>query len=323
MLRLFQSIFGSNTTVGNYPESLIKAAIERAVDGTDPWIRAVSGYKKKLRSAVVRAIDHVVALVDEMMPPIVVSPDSNDTDSRLRTFFISNADMQQVLTSDRNLVHFHKCQTVPLPWIFALLAMEKNEKIILGAELSGDIVQRDVPQIAVSFEAHHLIDPAASEEETRHQLKRRAYDHLLGLALKRISIVKTERDHLERYRMLLQSKLELLHRGNWGFDKSPVAEHPDVGGIENMLGQIETQLLELGGDDQMLEVYLGIVTDVLGQPDKHLWARKETFIVDHMGIKRSKATSNIPEVTLDMFSNDEGRSLVVSLVAISGDVLKK
>ena len=46
MLRLFQSIFGKSATKGSYPESLVKAAIERAVDGTDPWIRAVSGYKK-------------------------------------------------------------------------------------------------------------------------------------------------------------------------------------------------------------------------------------------------------------------------------------
>ncbi len=39
MLKLLQSIFGS-TKQGSYPESLVREAIERAVDGTDPWLRA-------------------------------------------------------------------------------------------------------------------------------------------------------------------------------------------------------------------------------------------------------------------------------------------
>ena len=36
MLKLFQSIFGSNEKRGQHPESLIEMAIERAVDGTYP-----------------------------------------------------------------------------------------------------------------------------------------------------------------------------------------------------------------------------------------------------------------------------------------------
>jgi hypothetical protein len=65
---------------------------------------------------------------------------------------------------------------------------------------------------------------------------------------------------------------------------------------------------------------LNIVANVLSSPAEHLWARKETLIVDRMGIKRSKADSDLPEITIDLISNDEGRSLVVSLVALSGDV---
>ena len=73
MLKLLQSIFGG-VTEGNYPKSLVTAAIERAVDGTDPCLRAISGYKKKLRPAVLRSIDHVVSLVDRLPVPIVLCP---------------------------------------------------------------------------------------------------------------------------------------------------------------------------------------------------------------------------------------------------------
>lgn len=322
MFEFIHSILGSDNTGGNYPGALVKIAIERAVDGTDPWIRAVSGYKRKLRPAVVRAIDHVVALVDGMATPVVVEHGSYDKNPLLRTFFISSADMRKILASDRTLADFRHRQETPLPRVIAMLAMEKQEKTIFGAELSGSIMQLGVPQVTVSFEAHHLLDPAANEDKTRRLLKRRAFDHLLSLALKRITAVKTERDELERYRELLQSKLNVLRRGGWGFDKVIDNEHPDAAGVEEVLAQVETQMLELGGDDAMLELYLGIVIDVLGRPEEHLWARKESLVIDHMGIKRNKADSNIPEVTLDIISNDDGLDLVISMVAISEDLIQ-
>lgn len=320
MLKFFQSIF-SSTTSDNYPESLIKTAVERAVDGTDPWIRAVPGYKKKLRPAVLRAIDHVLALVNDMAPPLVIRPGIQSGDPLLRSFFISTADMRKILESDPNLANFRGRQQSASPWFYALLIMEKQEKVFLGAELSGDIVLRDVPRTSVSFEAHRLIDPAASEEETRRQLKRRAFDHLLSLALERIAIVKTERDNLERHRALLQAKLNLLQRGGWGFDKPAAEENLDVAGTEASLAGIETQMLELGGDDGMLEVYLGIVADVLSRPEQHLWAGKESLSIDRMGIKRSK-TDDADEITLNFIEDSQERNLVVSLVAISADFLQ-
>jgi hypothetical protein len=322
MLRFFQSIFGSNTTAGSYPESLVKAAIERAVDGTDPWMRAVAGYKKKMRPAVVRAFDHIVALVDGMPSPIVLESEKYDSDQLLRTFFISKTDMWNILTSDRNLAEFQRGQALDLLKVYALLAIEKQEKIILDAELSGDIVQHDIPQIIVSFEAHRLIDPAINEYEARHKLKRRAFDHLLSIALRRITMVKTERKKLELHRELLQSKLNLLHCGGWGFGKTVPSEILEVADVEDLLDKIETQLLALGGDDRMFEVCLDIVTDVLGRPEEHLWTGKESLIVDRMGIKRSQASSDIREVTLDMIFDDEGRSLVFSLVAIPVEATK-
>lgn len=91
MLKLLQSIFGGEKQ-GNYPELLVKLAIERAVDGTDPWLRAVSGYKKKLRPAVLRAMDHVVGLVDRLPPPMPICLDCYADDPRLKRFFISETD---------------------------------------------------------------------------------------------------------------------------------------------------------------------------------------------------------------------------------------
>lgn len=321
MLRFLDSIFGK-VDKGRYPEALVKEAIERAVDGSDPWLRGVSGYKKKLRPAVVRAIDHVVALVDGLPPPLAAGLTSYDADPRLKAFFMSTSEMRKIYGGDRNLAEFRRGPDGDALHVIALLVMEKLEGVTLGAELAGDIIIRDVPQATVTFESHRLVDPTGNETTTRHRLMRRAFDHLLSLALKRIAVVKSERQDLERRRSLLEAKLNLLQRSGWGFNETAASEGLTVAGLEEGLGKIEAQLLELGGDDRILEVYLNIVVDVLGRPEEHIWSRKETLIVDRLGIRRSEAAFDAPEVTLDELWNSEGRSQVTLLVALPGDELR-
>ena len=53
MLRLLQSIFRQTPeATSGYDEELLKLAVERVIDGTDPRLRALSGYRKKLQPAV-------------------------------------------------------------------------------------------------------------------------------------------------------------------------------------------------------------------------------------------------------------------------------
>lgn len=318
MLRLLQSIFGKDKQ-GSYPESLVMEAIERTVEGTDPWLRAVSGYRKKLRPAVIRAIDHVVKLVDALPPPVPMRLSGYSDDRLLKSFFISAAEMKQILAGDPSLAPFREVSAPTR--IVALLAMEKQENVAFGAGLSGDVVIRDVARVTVSFAAHRFLDPTGDEAETRRLLKRRAFDHLLGLALKRLTGMKSDREDLERRRTLLQAKLNLLEREGWGFDRAVAAVRHDVAAVEERLGEIELQLLDLGGDD-MLDAYLTTVADVVGMPGEYLWARNETIFVDRMGIKHQEPADDAPGLRLNMLYNAEGRSQAVLLVALEEDELR-
>ncbi|QWV91718.1 hypothetical protein KP004_10775 [Geomonas oryzisoli] len=315
MLRFLHSIFRRGTKAGAVPDALVNKAIERAVDGTDPWIRAVFGYKKKLRPAVLHAIGHVVSLVDGTGPVLTLDPQRYDEDTYLRTYFISAAEMGQFLERDPGVAQLRGTRGNGRHAATGLLLMEKQERLILGAEISGDLVLRDVPQVTVSFEAHRILDLNGKEEETRYQLKRRAYDHLLRIALGRITEIKTRRGNLEKHRTLLDSKLSLLSRGGFGFDPRTGAA-TDVAGLEQQLAKIEAQLLEIGKDDKMLEVYLAVVADVLGHAEEYLWVGKETLVVDRMGIKRKEPGPEARKVNLDVLCDAEGRKLVVSLVNI-------
>jgi len=317
MLRLFQSLFGESTATAPYSDSLVRKAIERAVDGTDPWLRGVTGYRKMLRPAVLAAIDHVVTLVDDLPPPCEASRAGYAHSPLLRAYFISFEQMQATFRNDKTLNDF-LAQTTDRPQqICALLVMERHERRIFGAELRGETIQYDVPQTTVSFAEHRLIDPAAEESQTRFMLKRRAFDHLLALALERIAAMRDTRDDLIRHRTLLQAKLDLLHRGQWGFDPTACAEAPNCRALEVELAGIETRLSDVGGDDRTLETHLGVVRDVLGSPERSLWAQTSRLIVDSMGIKRLQSSPDTPELTLTELHNSAGRRLVASLVNLT------
>jgi hypothetical protein len=318
MFRFLQSIFKIEQKKGDYTESLVKEAIERAVDGTDPSLRIVSGYKRKLRPAVVAAIEHVNALVEGLPPPRPVALGIRGDDPLIRAFFISLDEMRKVFGNDRNLTNFIRSGAAVPEKVTALLLMEKVETAIFSAEISGDVVERDVPLKHVGFDAHRIIAPAGDESETRRLLKGRAYDHLVSLALRRITTMKTEREDLKRRHVLLQSKLDIFQRHGWGFEKAASAGSPDIAGLEEEIGRIESQLLEMGGDDRTFENYLDILVNVLGSSGEHLWGKTETLILDSMGIRRDQFAHNANELTFHELFNSEGRSLVALPVALDG-----
>jgi len=316
MLRLFHSIFGHDTEPERYPANLVGAAIERAVDGTDPWLRGLSGYRRKLRPAVLHAIDHVVGLVERLDAPLELSRHNYGVDPLLRMYFISADQLDNLLHTDPALADFKRENNLASPPFYALLTMECEQRRTFGVDQQGDLMVRDVPQVTVGMTSHRLIDPRTELGETQRFLKRRAFDHLLTLALARIVATQDARENLLRYRTLLQSKLNCLQRGSWGFsDLSREAPLPVVE-LQANLDEIEAKLLELGGDDRYIEKNLEILVEVLADAQHQLWGEQLSLIVDRMGIKRSVAADDAPEIRLTELHNAAGRRMIIQLVEI-------
>jgi hypothetical protein len=85
--RLLQSIFSGAPQPGKFDKELMLRGIERVVDGTDPRLRAVSHYRRKLWEPVERTIDFVVNFVNALPPAIVADRQGYMTDPRLRGKF--------------------------------------------------------------------------------------------------------------------------------------------------------------------------------------------------------------------------------------------
>ena len=71
--RLLQSIFSGSSQPSKFDKDLMLRGIERVVDGTDPRLRAVSHYRRKLWGAVEHAIDFVVNFVNALPPAIMAA----------------------------------------------------------------------------------------------------------------------------------------------------------------------------------------------------------------------------------------------------------
>ncbi len=323
MLQFLRHIFGCNAKQEKYSKATIRQAIERTIERTDPWLKVVSGYKIKLRPAIILSLDHAAKLVNSLPPPIPVEFGPNGSCPSLAVFFTTTAEMLKTFQKDRDLTGYLRDNKPASNQIIALLMMEKAEKTIFGAELSGNVVSRDVPQTSVTFLNQRFLEPADNEKDTRRKLESRAFDHLLRIAHMQIATTKSARKDLERSQTILQSKLSLLKSGEENLHGPESNNMQSIAAIEEQLQQVEAKLVAQGRADKVLDAYLDIAINVLSHPEEHLWQRVQHIILDQRGIKRAQAKENDSEFDLQELSNSEGKQWVMLLIALPIDDLRK
>jgi hypothetical protein len=323
MLQLFQSIFGSGR--GDHPPhstELIARAIERAVDGTNPRLRTLPGYRKALHGAVVHAVDHAVALVDGLPPGLELDPRLYTTDPEITAFFASVENAREVLECDPTLNQWRaSTDGKSAAQVVMLLLMTLEERNVLGVALDGDNLRHGVAQINICFSKHQLIDPSATEDETRRLLKRRSFDHLLALALGEMAAATVQRGALERERSLLRRKNAALAAGNWSFSEGGREKFLDPSTLQQQLAHIESQLATLGSGTGLLNSHLDIVLDVLTHAEQHFWSTRHSLNVDRMGVKQTQASALAPSIDLLVLQNSSGQRLIARLVRVDREAL--
>ena len=226
MLELFKNIFGQSDHSGpTLPESLIADAIERTVDGTDPRVRIVSGYARTLRRPVIHAVKYIIDLVDSFPAPVTVTKDLFSTDPVFSALFYSSREWRRFWTGTPRCANSGQGMRWCPPQSRRCWWHSSTEKRSFGTAQVGDKVMSDVPRTTVSFDQHRLLEPAASEQETRRLLKYRAFDYLVSIALAHVTERKEERDNLGNRKALLRSKLDIVRRGKSFSQPAGTGEH--------------------------------------------------------------------------------------------------
>jgi hypothetical protein len=323
MLKLLKSFFRGSETPGRYPEALVRRALNRAIEGTDPRLGLVRGCQKTLHAPVIHAIDHIISLVDGFPEPTETSAQSYGNSPILRTMFSSSARMLEVLGTDINLNRFLRENTLTSGKIWALLLAEYASRDVFGSEIRGNIIRRDVAQRVVSFSEHRLVGLAVNSGQARSEMGSAAYNHLLALALESISDAQEARQSLDRQRTLLKRKLHILNRGGWSFDKPRQGTTLESGSVEAELEEIEMKLKALGTSDQTLTRNLDIVCRLLDSAEDHLWKEELALNLDRMNIEREAEDTSARQLTYQVLRNSRDRQLVILPVLIPLQLLPK
>lgn len=320
MLKIFEQIFRSETkSVKDYPDELINRATERALDATDPRVRILSAYARKMRPAVIHAIDHVVHLVDAIAAPVPMSRREWGTQAVMGAMFASGDSLQTTIARDPACRDFGATNPHVANPVSALLLAQLSRKQTYGHDLVNDKPVSDVPLTVVSFDHHRLLGLATDEAETRRLLKLRAFDYLLVLALKKITETQDRRQDLVVRRKLLRTKLDIIGRSSGSLLAEPRAA--DKESLQEKMNQVEAELDDLGTDATVLQHHLEIIIDTLATADRQLWLESENIYIDNMHYLRAVDHPKATLLPLQMLHDANARAMTVQLVVMSPEVL--
>ena len=177
----------------------------------------VSGYKKKLRMPVIRALLYIQGLSDRVPGPFEANRKAYGANPQINALFGSAAQLQELFSLNEKMQHFFTANPGD-DLAYASLGMIKREKNTFGAALFGNIVRKDIAQVTVNFSGHWVGVCAPSLDEARAQMRWRAFNSLVDSALERITDIKSTTKTLEMERAMLRIKLKETRAQNRGLD---------------------------------------------------------------------------------------------------------
>jgi len=288
-LRGWLSAWRTSRHAARERERAIGEVVEQVVEGTDPRIRAVSGYRRTLGPAVGRTLEFVDDLVASLPAPLELSRSAWQDDPHVNAFFGNADDVRETLTRSKELRDFF-AQHPHVREAYALLSMTRQEKRVLGMALHGDMVQREVAQTSVSFVEHRIVAPAATEAGVREETKRRALNLFVVRAQGQLADLQIQREGLEREHQAQQLRLRQARTREQSLAAAEDGA-AEIEAIEASLAENAKALEALGGALATLDDYVEQVRKVFASPEEHLERARVALRVNRMGIKLEGQTT--------------------------------
>jgi len=325
---IFSRLFGPGQTGGvvlnEQQREIIDRVIEFVVDNTDPRIRVVSNYQRKLTPAVIRTAQYLGGMIKGFPEPLELSRDAWTGDPRLNAFFAAAADVPLAMGKSADLhTFFSDPQQNSAQEAFALMVMDKAERKVFGAALEGGVLRHDVAQVNVSFTAHRVIAPAATQGDALVEIGLRGVRRLLDVVLGRIAAIQQQATELVEHKALLATKLRMLKSEGFGIE-TPVDHTQEIAQIEAELARDAKEVLEKKGNARSIEHYLEQINDVLLVPEQHFTATEVRLRVSRLGVKVEENSSEpAHELLLTELRLGERTAIVVPVKCRRSDMPPK
>lgn len=293
-----------------YTRDMLDEALDKVVDGTDNNISLVPGYKRKLYKSIIRSLEYADQMIEQIPRPIDLDSNQFVADPYARAYFHTVSGLKKVCNSSSELRDFfQESENRLASESCALLCMRKREENVLGMQLQGEQVIRDVMQTRVTFANHRIQSPGKDESAARRELKCCIFEGLVDNALANISELRARRRQLETEQRRLSTRLR---------SQSFVASENELVSLK----LITQELHELGYVTP--QTSLDQVNSILGHPEEFVSVKSISMVLDKAGIVRSdKQQQHGParELNFSEVSIKGQPSRVVTLALIKRDEL--
>jgi hypothetical protein len=288
---------------------MIQWVVDKAIALTNPRLTLLPDYRKRLIPAVERLFSFLRAQIP-MLPAVHdLSPKAWSSDPVLKAFFVEPSDITAVLGAADNLRTLF-AESPSLDAACVVLGMAFKEEQGFGMALRGDVVQRDVAQISVSFSDHRARLCATDELRLRRVVGIEVFEYLVGQALSQIGEERIEREELLGSRSLIRARLRLLQQHGPGlgsmFGADPAAPGEQAR-LDAELLENERQLEAIGGGESLLASELECLQAVLGNPQRYLC------------FEAKRLRLNTMNVLLDEHSTDKAADIDFAVVDLKGN----
>ena len=268
-MSLFGHLFDHRSEQEN---PVLPAAIERAVSAVEPLLMHMHGYPDSYRKPVGAALEYAHHLADTLPGPVTVDRESYAMDAFIHALFPSVDLIRDALCASYALRDYRE-EFPASNELYALMGMRRNEKSVMGMELTGQTIQRDVVQKAVYFTSHTIAYPASTEQQSREQIAMSFFDSLVGRVKQRIERRKQAKQAQMLKRDMLMAQLHTANTRD-----RPALEKQLAGQIASLQSAVGS--LDLSNDVADFEA-------VLLHPEEYLRLHQTRIVLDSMGIRRT------------------------------------
>lgn len=277
----------------------LQQAIERAVNAVEPRLKQTRKYPDAFRKPVKAALEYAHDMAYSVPGPVNTDLDAYAHDAYVHAIFPSMEVVSEAICTSRAMQEYLQANP-SVKEIYALMGMRRKEKRMMGMKLSGEVIERDVPQQVVYFTSHTVENPAPTEEQARQQVALAFFDSLVKKVAKQVESGKQS---------LLSQQEEMGHL----MAKLHTAAPQDRPALQ---AELAKALAELQARGKMVDLhkYPDYFESVLLHPEKHLHLSQLSIALDSMGVQREAEDPGVKIVTFNELIGFDRRDWTVAIV---------
>ena len=279
----------------------VQLACERVVSRTNPALRGLPGYRRRLLPVAERILAHGEALLGAIPGPTTLDPGAWAADPLVNALFADTTRLRQVV-SGRAVQRWLRDHPGFNGDLYGLLLAMPQERQQLGIELIGDRVQRDVKQTTLSFSETEIVAVAPDMPGLRAALVQPLADLFVTIAKERIDAREARIQSLEEALAMLRAKQRALLSPKVGNARlARGGGSLDLGDQQRLEEGIEATTRDLADARRGLaniQDYLTSVIAELEHPERELQLQTMDLWIDRMNLIRDRRCEGARDIRL-------------------------